>query len=150
MKFTKDGKFIKQWGRIGSARGEFRTPHAMAFDSRGRLFVADRGNHRIQIFDQDGNYIDSYDQFGRVSGLFITADDTLYAIDSESDQVRHPNWRTGVRIGRATEDKVTAFIPPHFSDAGRWAWPGRAWPSTPTATCMPPKGRARALPPEAD
>ena len=116
MKFTKDGKFIKQWGQIGSGRGEFRTPHAMAFDSRGRLFVADRGNHRIQIFDQDGNYIDSYYQFSRVSDMFITADDTLYAIDSESDQVRHPNWRTGVRIGKATEDKVTAFIPPHFSD----------------------------------
>jgi DNA-binding beta-propeller fold protein YncE len=116
VKFTKDGKFIKEWGRIGSGRGEFRTPHAMAFDSRGRLFVADRGNHRIQIFDQDGKYIDSYYQFSRVSDLFITADDTLYAVDSESDQIRHPNWRTGVRIGRATEDKVTGFIPPHFSD----------------------------------
>ena len=116
VKFTKDGKFIKEWGRIGSGRGEFRTPHAMAFDSRGRLFVADRGNHRIQIFDQDGNYLDSYYQFSRVSDLFITADDTLYAVDSESDQIRHPNWRTGVRIGRATEDRVTAFIPPHFSD----------------------------------
>jgi sugar lactone lactonase YvrE len=117
MKFTRDGKFIKQWGQIGSGRGEFRTPHAMAFDSRGRLFVADRGNHRIQIFDQDGNYIDSYYQFSRVSDLFITSDDTLYAIDSESDQIRHPNWRTGIRIGRATEDRVTAFIPPHFSDS---------------------------------
>ena len=116
MKFTKDGQFIKEWGRIGSAPGEFRTPHSLAFDSQGRLFVADRGNHRIQIFDQDGNYIDSYYQFGRVSGLFITPDDTLYAIDSESDQARHPNWRTGVRIGKATEDKVTGFIPPHFSD----------------------------------
>jgi sugar lactone lactonase YvrE len=117
MKFTRDGKFIKQWGRIGSGPGEFRTPHAMAFDSRGRLFVADRGNHRIQIFDQEGKYLDSYYQFSRVSDLFITADDTLYAIDSESDQIRHPNWRTGVRIGRATEDKVTGFIPPHFSDS---------------------------------
>ena len=117
MKFTKDGEFIKEWGRVGSAPGEFRTPHALAFDSQGRLFVADRGNHRIQIFDQDGNYIDSYYQFGRVSGLFITADDTLYAIDSESTETSHPNWRTGVRIGKTTEDQVTAFIPPHFSDA---------------------------------
>ena len=117
MKFTSDGKFVKEWGRIGSAPGEFRTPHALEFDSQGRLFVADRGNHRIQIFDQDGNYLDSYYQFGRISGLFITDDDTLYAIDSESNRIRHPNWRNGVRIGKATEDKVTAFIPPHFSDA---------------------------------
>ncbi len=119
MKFTSDGTFVKEWGRIGSAPGEFRTPHALEFDSQGRLFVADRGNHRIQIFDQDGNYLDSYYQFGRISGLFITDDDTLYAIDSESDRIRHPNWRNGVRIGHASEDKVTAFIPPHFSDSRR-------------------------------
>jgi sugar lactone lactonase YvrE len=118
MKFSKDGKFIKQWGRIGSAPGEFRTPHALAFDSKGRLFVADRGNHRIQIFDQNGAFIASYEQFSRVSGLFITADDTLYAIDSESNPMNHAGWKTGIRIGKANADKVTAFIPPHPSTRG--------------------------------
>ena len=54
MKFAKDGKFIKQWGKHGSGPGEFEVPHALAFDSRGRLFVGDRANNRIQIFDQDG------------------------------------------------------------------------------------------------
>ena len=117
-KFSKDGKFIKSWGKFGSGPGEFRTPHALAFDSRGRLFVADRGNHRIQIFNQDGNYLDSFVQFSRVSGLFITADDMLYAIDSESNPERHPDWKTGVRIGSVNEDRVTAFIPPHHSSAG--------------------------------
>lgn len=116
VKFTKDGEYIKEWGKIGSAPGEFRTPHALAFDSQGRLFVADRGNHRIQIFDQDGNFIDAYEQFGRVSGLFIDENDTLYTIDSESNPTRHPDWSTGIRIGSATEDKVTAFIPPHETD----------------------------------
>ena len=116
LKFTAEGEFIMAWGRIGDAPGEFRTPHALAFDSRGRLFVADRGNHRIQIFDQDGNFLDSYEQFSRVSGLFITGDDTLYAIDSESDPTRHPDWKTGIRIGSAAEDVVTAFIPPHEVD----------------------------------
>jgi sugar lactone lactonase YvrE len=53
-KFSPDGKFIKSWGTIGTKHGQFRTPHALAFDSRGRLWVADRGNHRIEIFDQDG------------------------------------------------------------------------------------------------
>ena len=118
VKFTSDGQYVKEWGQIGTAPGEFRTPHALAFDSRGRLFVADRGNHRIQIFDQDGNFLDSYEQFGRVSGLFIAADDTLYAIDSESNPNNHPGWRTGVRIGSATEDRVTAFIPPHPTERG--------------------------------
>jgi DNA-binding beta-propeller fold protein YncE len=118
MKFTRDGRFIKEWGRMGSAPGEFRTPHALAFDSRGRLFVADRGNHRIQIFDQDGKLLDSYEQFGRISGLFIDPNDALYAIDSESNPENHPGWKTGVRIGSAAQDKVTAFIPPHPSDEG--------------------------------
>ena len=124
LKFTADGEFITEWGQIGDAPGEFRTPHALAFDSRGWLFVADRGNHRIQIFDQEGNFLDAYEQFSRVSGLFITDDDTLYAIDSESDPTRHPDWKTGVRIGNATEDVVTAFIPPHDIDDGPYGAAG--------------------------
>ena len=116
MKFSPDGEFIMEWGRIGNGPGEFRTPHAMAFDSQGRLFVADRGNHRIQIFDQDGNYIDEYYEYSRISDLFITSDDVLYAIDSETGEERHPGWMTGIRIGSALEDRVTAFIPPHHSD----------------------------------
>ena len=59
MKFAPDGTFIKQCGRIGLEHGEFRTPHAMDFDSKGRLWVVDRGNHRIEIFDQEGNYLES-------------------------------------------------------------------------------------------
>ena len=118
VKFTKDGKYVKEWGKLGSAPGEFRTPHALALDSRGRLFVADRGNHRIQIFDQDGKFLAELKQFSRVSGLFITRNDTLYAIDSESSPERHPNWKTGVRIGSVKEDKVLQFIPPHALPTG--------------------------------
>ena len=110
-KFSPDGKFIKSWGKIGVKHGEFRTPHALAFDSKGRLWVADRGNHRIEIFDQDGNYLESRYTFGRVSGLFIKGE-TLYTIDSESGPLNHPNWRDGVRIGPVDEDRVVAFIPP--------------------------------------
>lgn len=113
VKFTRDGKYVKAWGKLGSGPGEFRTPHALAFDSRGRLFVADRGNHRIQIFDQDGKFLEEWKQFSRISGLFIDRNDTLYAIDSESNATRHPGWKTGVRIGSAKADKVTAFVPPH-------------------------------------
>lgn len=116
MKFSADGTFIKEWGQIGALHGEFRTPHALAFDSEGRLFVADRGNHRIEIFDQEGNYLDSFYMFGRISGLFITADDMLYAIDSESSAGSHPNWLNGVRIGTTSADWVNAFIPPFDAD----------------------------------
>src|SRR6202011_1678800 len=77
MKFTRDGKFIKTWGHKGSAPGEIDIPHALAMDSRGRLFVGDRNNNRIQIFDQEGNYIEEWKNFSRQSGIFI---DTLEAI----------------------------------------------------------------------
>ena len=116
LKFDSEGNFIASWGEIGFRPGQFRTPHALEMDSEGRLYVADRGNHRIQIFSQDGELLDTYVQHGRVSGLFITGDDTLYAIDSESDVGRHPGWRTGVRIGPAGEDRLTGFVPPHADD----------------------------------
>ena len=112
LKFAPDGTFIKEWGRIGTLHGEFRTPHAVEFDSQGRLFVADRGNHRIEIFDQDGNYLDSLYSHGRISGIFITPDDMLYSIDSESSMTSHANWMNGVRIGPVDEDRVIGFIPP--------------------------------------
>jgi len=81
MKFSKNGKFIKQWGKKGSAPGEFNLPHTLAFDSRGRLLVGDRSNKRIQIFDQEGAFIDQWTQFGSPSGIFIARDDTLYVVD---------------------------------------------------------------------
>jgi sugar lactone lactonase YvrE len=113
IKFAADGTRLMEWGQIGTLHGEFRTPHALTFDSQGRLWVADRGNHRIEIFDQEGNYLDSRYQYGRISGLYITSGDVVYAIDSESDPIRHVNWVNGVRIGRVDEDRVRAFIPPH-------------------------------------
>ena len=116
LKYSADGTFIMEWGQIGRLHGEFRTPHALAFDSQGRLFVADRGNHRIEIFDQEGTYLDSRYSFGRISGLFITADDILYAIDSESSMTSHPNWMNGVRIGPVDGDYITGFIPPFDAD----------------------------------
>ncbi len=116
LKFDSEGNFIKQWGEIGFRPGQFRTPHAMEFDSQGRLYVADRGNHRIQIFDQEGELLEIYHNYSRISGLFITADDTLYAIDSESNVNNHPGWMTGVRIGPAGEDRLTGFVPPHPHD----------------------------------
>ena len=151
LKFDKDGNFIKEWGEIGFRPGQFRTPHAMEFDSPGRLYVADRGNHRIQIFDQDGNLLEIYTQYSRVSGLFITDDDTLYAIDSESNVTRHPGWRTGVRIGPASEDRLTGFVPPHAHETRvlQRGWPAKAWRSMPTATCMPQRVQARVPRPAA-
>ncbi len=111
LKFSPDGTFIEEWGQIGVRHGEFRTPHALEFDSQGRLWVADRGNHRLELFDQDGNHLESRYAYGRISGIFIK-DDMVYAIDSESSPTNHPNWRNGVRIGPVDGDYITAMIPP--------------------------------------
>jgi len=115
VKFTKDGKFIKTWGKKGAGPGEFDAPHALAFDSKGRLFVADRGNSRIQIFDQDGTFIDQWTQFSRPSGLFIDKNDVIYVSDSESREKtgygNHPGWKRGIRVGSAKDGAVAAFIP---------------------------------------
>jgi DNA-binding beta-propeller fold protein YncE len=109
-KFSKDGKFIKSWGKRGSAPGEFNNPHTIAFDSQGRLFVGDRSNNRIQIFDQDGKYIDTWRQFGRPSGILIMKDDTMYVADSESFGPDQPGWKKGIRIGSAKTGKIQFFI----------------------------------------
>ena len=114
VKFTREGKFIKEWGRKGSGRGEMSEPHTIAMDSRGRLFVGDRENNRIQIFDQDGVWLDEWRQFGRPSGIFITADDTIYVADSESGPdtgARElPGIRKGIRVGSARDGSVLSFI----------------------------------------
>jgi sugar lactone lactonase YvrE len=114
VRFTKDGRYVKEWGHKGSGRGELSEPHTIAIDSRGRLLVGDRENNRIQIFDQDGRVLDEWRQFGRPSGIFITKDDTIYVADSESgpDTGAHEltGIKKGIRIGSAKDGRVTAFI----------------------------------------
>jgi sugar lactone lactonase YvrE len=111
VKFSKSGSFIKTWGKKGSAPGEFDAPHALAMDSRGRLFVADRSNNRIQIFGQDGGFVAEWKQFGRPSGIYIDSRDNLYSADTQSDEKTNPGYRRGIRIGSAKDGKVTALIP---------------------------------------
>ena len=113
LKFSKDGKLIKVIGKKGAGPGEFNGPHALAFDSKGRLVVGDRSNNRIQILDQDGKFISETAEFGRPSGIWIDKNDVLYVADSESGSVNpnRPEWRRGIRIGKLSDSKVTAFIP---------------------------------------
>jgi len=115
--FDKNGKFLRTIGKTGTGPGEFRTPHALVFDSQGRLVVADRHNHRIQILTKQGKFIREYDGFGRVSGLAIDKNDIIYTSDSESSEKVHPGWLRGIRIGSLKDGKVIAFIPAHNTDA---------------------------------
>ena len=101
LKFDRNGTFLTSWGTRGTAPGDFSAPHALAFDSKGRLFVADRGNSRIQVFDQHGKYLTEYRAFGDVSGLFIAPDDTLFAGIQTTNSIL---------VGRASDGSVTGII----------------------------------------
>ena len=122
VKFARNGMFIKAWGTKGSGPGQMSEPHTIAMDSRGRLFVGDRENNRILIFDQEGTQLAEWRQFGRPSGIFITPDDTIYVADSESgpDTGAHelPGIKKGIRIGSARDGSVTGFIEDLESTAG--------------------------------
>jgi DNA-binding beta-propeller fold protein YncE len=113
VKFDRNGKFLKSWGTLGSAPGQFRVPHAVVIDPLGRVIVADRGNHRLQVFDQEGAYLEEFREFSRTSGLHIDQAGTIYAADSESNDGNHPGWRKGIRIGSSRDGKVTLLIPGH-------------------------------------
>jgi len=126
VKFNRDGEFIMTWGKKGMGPGEFDVIHTLAFDSRGRLFVGDRQNNRIQIFDQSGKFIAQWFQFGRPSGIYIDKNDVIYVADSESRDGRtntgqfalastgygyNLGAQRGIRIGSARDGSVRYFIP---------------------------------------
>ena len=117
-RFTKDGKFIKSFGKLGSGPAQFMTPHDIAMDAQGRLYVADRGNMRIQILDQEGVFIAQWKQFGRPSGMAIRGD-LIYVADSESNGVApHPGWKRGIRIGSLKDGRVLYRIPDPLEMSG--------------------------------
>ena len=112
---TKDGKFIEAWGTAGTGPGQFDNPHSLALDSKGRIFVGDRTNNRIQILSPRGEFIAEWRQFGRPSGVRIH-NDILYVADSESRNApgqygHNPGYHRGIYIGSVTDGVVTAFIP---------------------------------------
>lgn len=121
LKFDSTGKLLRTWGvrGTGTAPGQLLQPHALAMDSRGRLFVGDRSNNRILILDQDFNQLAVWTQFSRPSGMYIDARDNIYVADSESGSVapEHGAWTRGIRIGSARDGSVVAFIPDNTSNA---------------------------------
>ena len=120
VKFDRNGKYIMEWGVPGfgpCGTNQFSSLHALELDSQGRLFVADRDNNRIQIFDQDGNFLECWYQFGRPSGIHIDGNDIMYVADSESS-LELPEYGgppspflRGIRVGSAVDGTVHYFIP---------------------------------------
>jgi len=112
VKFTKEGRFIKTWGHKGAAPGDLDEPHDIFLGgSQNRIYVADRRNSRIQVFDQDGNFIAAWHQFGQPSSVFVGKDDTIYVGASFPDPTAKKGEVRGIVIGNAKDGSLKAFIP---------------------------------------
>jgi sugar lactone lactonase YvrE len=111
VKFAKDGTFVAAWGKHGTAQGQIDTPHGIALDSAGQVYVADRVNNRIQIFSPDGKFVAEWKQFGRPSDVVIDKNDVMYVNDAQSTDKINPGFQQGIRVGSVKDGKVTAFIP---------------------------------------
>jgi DNA-binding beta-propeller fold protein YncE len=91
VKFAKDGSFLAEWGKKGKAPGEFDLPHTVVLDSRGRVYVGDRENHRVQIFDPNGKFLAEWKHVGSPWGLDMTPDQRLFLADGYADRVLELN-----------------------------------------------------------
>ncbi len=133
VKLASDGSFLLAvGGGVGSESrepGRFSDPHDVKIDSRGRVYVADRGNSRIQVFDDDGTLRYVWTHYGKPSGLFIDRNDVLYAGDGLSGDLRtgppdpwrsNFGWEKGIRIGDLGTEQawVTCFVPQHDANVG--------------------------------
>jgi streptogramin lyase len=121
VKFDKTGNFIKAWPTCQPTDArQIDCSHALAIDSQGRLFVGNRGNSVIDIFDEDGKLLDQWRQFGKPSGLFIDKDDVLYVGDSESSVRDGNTYVRGIHLGDARTGVVKAFLPDPLGNPVPW------------------------------
>jgi sugar lactone lactonase YvrE len=87
LKFDRDGNFIKTWGGTGKGKGEFDLPHSLVFDAEGLLYIADRNNARIQVFDADGIYIRESAHPGTPCGLCMSADGGIWLAHGHTGEI---------------------------------------------------------------
>jgi len=125
FKFDKTGKLLTTWGKLGSGPGEFSQPHAIAMDSQGRLFVADRSNNRVQVFRGDSGQLRL--KFGtrglyvgnlvRPKGVAVDSEGNIYVVESYYDRLlvfdKHGNFL--MPIGGTGQETGRFYLP-----AGVW------------------------------
>lgn len=85
--YSKEGRYLKEWGKKGKGDGEFHLPHAICLDGRGRIYVGDRENDRVQLFDPEGKFLASWPQGGAPFGLGLAKDDRLFVADGRAHRV---------------------------------------------------------------
>jgi DNA-binding beta-propeller fold protein YncE len=118
VKFTADGKYVKDWGKRGTAPGQFNTPHSIATDTKGRVFVSDRENNRIQVFTADGEFLKQWTHLGATQNVFITPKDEIWII-THRDNIENITYDT--LAGRIMKlDLETGRILGAMESPGHW------------------------------
>lgn len=123
IKFSPEGDYITSWGNKGTAPGEFDVPHSITVDSQGRVYVADRGNARIQVFDEAGQFIKEWksSSLGRPWAVRIDASGDIFVVDG-GDQ--NEFWPDRARILKlSSEGQVLASFGSYGRMAGQFIWP---------------------------
>jgi hypothetical protein len=117
--FDRNGKYVKEWGKLGSKPGEFSIPHAIALDAKGRLYVADRNNVRVQVFDQSGKLLDVWSNVVTPWGFCVTTNDEIWVCGSSPMQ-----WReTDNALGCPPKDQVFMKFNPDGRLLQMWTVP---------------------------
>ena len=99
LKFDREGELLKSWGEQGTGPSQFDTPHSVVIDTEGMVYVADRQNRRIQIFDRDGNYVKEWAYKGLPCGLYIHSDGTMYMVSGFAGEILELD-ENGRAVGR--------------------------------------------------
>jgi DNA-binding beta-propeller fold protein YncE len=123
-KFSREGKFLAEWGQPGSAPGEFDIPHSIAVDRKGRVHVSDRENNRIQVFDGEGRFLREWTHLGATQCLFITPDDEMWIITHRNNVEVQAYETLAGRIMKV--DLETGSILGSLESPGHWIAVGRS------------------------
>jgi sugar lactone lactonase YvrE len=110
IKFDKTGKYLMEWGTPGKEDNQIGIPHGLTMDHEGRIYVADRSNNAVKVYDQDGKLLHVWLQFGSPSGVYVDKNDLLYVADETANNPNNPKLSPGVRIAH-TDGKIIANVP---------------------------------------
>jgi DNA-binding beta-propeller fold protein YncE len=114
VKYSKDGDFLKQWGEKGSGDGQFNLVHDAVIDKAGRLYIADRDNWRIQIFDQEGKFLGKWTNIGDPWTMeYVARENAIYMVDGQNDQL--------VRLNM--DGQITGVLGSHGKTPGKFHFP---------------------------
>lgn len=106
VQFNARGQFVRQWGSLGSGPNQFSLPHAIAIDSTGKLYVADRNNVRVQVYDQQGTLVDSWQNLIVPWGFWVTPDDEIWVCGASPMPWRDDPDYPGAPLSCPPKDQV--------------------------------------------